>query len=141
MSIYITKELLEDLTQLTTGMLNEKGQEMFNPKPMFVELEKPALSMKDQIRRIIKLELSEQVMAQGGESFEEANDFDVDEDPEPMSPYEEMVPEYPIPAPGTGPQDQADPAHTPPAASPPTEPTEPVQQDLPLADPDTSSTA
>lgn len=61
---------------------NEKnpGLEYLDPKPMEVpaELRRPE-SMDEKIRRIIRTNLSEQAAAQGRETFEEADDFEVED--------------------------------------------------------------
>lgn len=55
------------------------------------------LSLQDEIKRFVRIELSRRAADDGAESFEEADDFDVgDDDPEEfLSPYEvtELVPE------------------------------------------------
>lgn len=45
-------------------------------------------TLQEEIQRIIRIQMSQQAQAEGFESFEEADDFDVDEDPDPLSPYE-----------------------------------------------------
>lgn len=73
------------------------GREIPDPTPMEVPHDwKRPLSLHEEIRRFVRSELSRQAEAQGEESFEEADDFDVDEDPDPLSPYE--IPEAPIEA-------------------------------------------
>jgi len=59
--------------------------------------EERPLSLRDEMMRFIRSEISRQADDTGQETFEEANDFDVDED-EWKSPYEliEMVDEEPI---------------------------------------------
>lgn len=97
-SLYITKELYEDLSSLTRAYLTSDGKaEIFNPRPLSCGLDlQPQESLQDQIRRILRVELSRQVSQQGHESFEEANDFDVDDDfdLEPSSQYECLREEY-----------------------------------------------
>lgn len=45
-------------------------------------------TIEELIRRHIRVEMSRQAADQGMESFEEADDFEVDEDGDPLSPYE-----------------------------------------------------
>lgn len=45
-------------------------------------------SRTDQIRSFIRQELSNQALEQGHETFEEADDFEIDEEDSPLSPYE-----------------------------------------------------
>lgn len=78
-------------------LYDERGRELPDPTPV----EKPTglklpLSLHDEIRRFVRFELSHQAAVQGVESFEEADDFDVEEEePELVSPYEvvDLVPE------------------------------------------------
>ena len=58
-----------------------------DPTPMEVATQPPPLTLRDEMRRFIKQELSQQVQNAGFESFEEADDFEIDdfeEDP-PMT--------------------------------------------------------
>lgn len=68
---------------------NEKGQEIVDQRPvaMPVGYKKPE-PLADTIRRLIRVEASEEAMRNGQETFEEADDFDVGEDYDPTSPYE-----------------------------------------------------
>lgn len=80
-----------------TGMpqkstLSEKGHEIPDSTPF-----KPALkmrrgnSLRENIREILRSEAFARSMEdQGHETFEEADDFDVDDDFDPTSPYEEF---------------------------------------------------
>lgn len=99
-NIFITPELMKDLTKLTTSYLNEFGEEVNNPKPMAIPsgLKRPP-TLQEQIKRVLRTELSRQVSEQGMETFEEAFDFDVDEDPEPMGKYDVMEDEVPLTVP------------------------------------------
>lgn len=73
------------------------GREVPDPTPVSVPagLSRP-LSLQEEIKRFMR---SEQMRiaaeAEGLETFEEADDFDVDEDPDPLSAYElpEAAPE------------------------------------------------
>lgn len=70
-------------------MLNEKGQEVPDPTPIEVPLNfRRPPSLTERIKSIIAHQLSQQAAETGAETFEEANDFDVDEDPDFHSPYE-----------------------------------------------------
>lgn len=100
--IYITPELAKDLTKLTHGMLDKKGREVLNPKPHVLAggLKRPP-TLQEQIQRLVRKNLSDQVAAQGHETFEEADDFDVQDDfeIEPTSKYEMMEEEFLQPEP------------------------------------------
>lgn len=71
-------------------IVNEKGQEVPDPTPMappvgYVKQQ----SLAEQIREMVRSEkLRMEVEAQGLETFEEADDFDVGDDYDPLSPYE-----------------------------------------------------
>lgn len=73
------------------------------------------LSLAEQIKRMVRTELSRQAVDGGMESFEEADDFDIpDEEGDFVSPYEvvEMAPEGvsgPDPDPPTGPAEKTAP--------------------------------
>lgn len=86
----VTKDLVEQLTQLRVALLDARGHELLNPRPvqMPTSMQRP-LSLQEQIRRVLRTELSRQADAQGHETFDEANDFEVlDEfDIEPPSQY------------------------------------------------------
>lgn len=78
--LYITEELKKNLEDLATAMLDENGSEWLNPVPhtLHTGVNRP-LTLQEQIQRVMKVQLSEQMAAQGQESFDEANDFDVDD--------------------------------------------------------------
>lgn len=46
------------------------------------------LTLQEEIQRLIRNQMSQNAAAQGFESFEEANDFDVDDDADPFTQYE-----------------------------------------------------
>lgn len=78
---------------------DEFGREIPDSRPVAVPAgwERP-LSLHDQIKRFIRAQMSQDAAAAGDETFEEADDFDIDdEDPLPVSMYEvpEAVPEAP----------------------------------------------
>lgn len=98
----ISKELYNKLTQLDRAYMNEKGQEMLNPIPFQPTGVRPkSMSLKEQIKRILKTEMSLQMHQQEMETLDEANDFDVQDgfDIEESSIYE-MDDEYLGPYPG-----------------------------------------
>lgn len=47
-------------------------------------------SLGDRVRALIQKELAEQAAAQGFESFQESDDFDIGDDYDPSTPYEEI---------------------------------------------------
>lgn len=86
----ITEKAAEAL-RTVAARLDPKGAEIPDPTPVSipVHLRKPE-SMDDRIRRIISHSISKQAEAQGLESFEEADDFDIPDDPiDPTTPWEQ----------------------------------------------------
>lgn len=80
---------------------DKDGRQVCDPTPVEVPLNvKRPPTMEEMIQRQVRVELSRAMDAQGFETFEEADDFEIDEDPDPLSGYEivEMVRE-----PGDGP--------------------------------------
>lgn len=77
----------------------EIGKEFPNPVPMAPPLGfVPQPPIWEQIRAMVKREMSQVAEAEGFESEEEANDFDVGDDFDPSTPYEEeFEPEHPWP--------------------------------------------
>lgn len=70
---------------------NEKGEEIMDPRPLSsrVGLKQPE-TLAQQIARILHSERAkEYAKSQGRETFEEADDFDVEDDIEMNSPYEQ----------------------------------------------------
>lgn len=63
------------------------GKEYLDPTPVEVPFE-PPLDYHDELRRIVREELSQQAAEEGHETFEESMDFDVSDDDEIVSPYE-----------------------------------------------------
>ena len=67
------------------------------PVELAVGLDRP-LTLREEMKRFIREEIAQRAQLEGAESFDEANDFDIeDEDPDPISRYEipdEMTPEY-----------------------------------------------
>ena len=59
--------------------LNEKGQEVLDPTPVVLDVGPRPLPLVDRIKRAVKHELSEMAQNTGYESFEEANDFDIED--------------------------------------------------------------
>lgn len=83
--------------------LNARGQEIPDPTPIEIPsgLRRPP-SIHDEMKRFIRMELSRQQSEAGLESFEEADDFDLDESeiddiptPYMVADYVDMAPENP----------------------------------------------
>lgn len=66
----------------------QDGYEVPDSQPLFVEGVKRPENITDQIRRMIRTETSLAAQMSGHETFEEADDFEIGDDFEPHSPYE-----------------------------------------------------
>lgn len=71
---------------------DNNGRELMDPTPIAPPIGyKKSASISEQIRSMIRSErLREEAEGAGYESFEEADDFDVGDDFDPKSPYEEV---------------------------------------------------
>lgn len=70
-------------------MLNDKGQEIPDDTPIVIHIKNRRIAKFDDVRAFIRAELSNAARMAGEETFEEANDFDIDGDPiDPSTPYE-----------------------------------------------------
>lgn len=122
-SILVDERTVAKLSQIRNAYLDQNGQEINNPKPAFLEVTPNPPTMQEQIQRILKFELAKQADAQGMETWEEANDFDViDEfDGIPESEYELMDDDLLIPMdadPQAVENEPQKPAETPPVEEP-----------------------
>lgn len=93
------------------GELDELGREVPDPRPVEWPLGlKAPLSIQDEIKRYVRAELSQAAGGAGFETFEEADDFDVDDEELLTSPYElqEMQEERPLVAKQEAPQAPAE---------------------------------
>lgn len=73
--------------------LDEQGREIPDPQPIAIPSGfKQPETLAEQIRRLVRSEqMRSQADAQGFDTFEEAEDFDIDDDMfDPSSPYEEV---------------------------------------------------
>jgi hypothetical protein len=70
--------------------LDAKGREVPDPKPLAIPMGyKRPETLQEQVQRLIRTSMSEYAALQGEETFEEADDFDIEDDPVDMStPYE-----------------------------------------------------
>lgn len=76
--------------QVPTPRLDEEGREILDPTPMAIPagFKRPD-SIADQVRRLVRShELARAAEAAGLETFEESEDFDIDETFDPHTPYE-----------------------------------------------------
>jgi len=93
------------------GYLHKYGREMPSPLPIAPPIGyKKSPTLAEQIRAmVISEKLKMEALAAGQESFEEADDFEVGDDYDPRSPYEEtfdppVVQRAPAPSPTEAPQ-------------------------------------
>lgn len=80
--------------------LTEDGREKPDPTPIAPPvgyIRQP--TMVDRMRELVRRELSSQAADQGFETFEEADDFEIGDDYDPRSPYEEIFEPMPVTAP------------------------------------------
>jgi len=94
----ITKELEEKINTLTESYLDDNGKEVNSPVPFSINVTPKKMSIRDEIQKVMRTELSHQAMLQGMESFDDANDFDIDDEfdlDERNSDYELLEDEYP----------------------------------------------
>ncbi len=91
----ITKEMLKKFEKYGIAELSEDGREVNDPRPMVIHtgLVKP-LTLSEQVKRLMKVELSHQALDYGKETEEEANDFDVEDENLITSNYDLMEEEY-----------------------------------------------
>lgn len=77
--------------------LNNEGAEINDPKPISVPtgIQRP-LTLQEQIKRLMRVELSRASVDNGYESWEEANDFNVGDGDEPLETQYTMKDEIPF---------------------------------------------
>lgn len=89
------------------GYLDAKGREMPSSVPIAPPIGyKRTPSLAEQIRAMVVSEKLRQEAMQGGfETFEESDDFDIEDDPaDPLTPYEAVFDPLPPPSPTEAPQ-------------------------------------
>lgn len=91
------ESFFKKLTFIKSATLNERGQEVNDPTRLFLRSDGPP-SISEQIKRMVRHELSGLADGKGFETFEESNDFDVDDDfdaDEKITQYQELEEEMP----------------------------------------------
>lgn len=70
---------------------NERGEEILDPTPVSIPLNfKRPVPLNERIKQMVRDEASLLARENGYETFDEADDFDTDDDlPDPRSPWEE----------------------------------------------------
>ena len=85
--VRLTKPTVEELENITES-IHYAGKEYVSTRKLFVKGDvQPHMSLDDRIKRIFR-QVSMEAEAQGIETFDEANDFDIDDD------VEEMITDY-----------------------------------------------
>ena len=105
----------QNLDPFAPGTMNDLGQEVPNPVPVSIILPAAPMTNTEKMKKLIREEFSRVAAEHGEETFEQANDFDVDdpfEVPDPITKYELMHEEYLQPA--TLPEAGAPPSDPPP---------------------------
>lgn len=73
----------------STVRFDEQGREIPDPTPVAVPVRfRGGPSLAEEIKAAVRQEVSRYAESQGFETFEEADDFDVEDDPMPASPHE-----------------------------------------------------
>lgn len=79
--------MTQDLNNPTR--LNDQGQEIPDPEPIAITVRNRKIQKFDDVRSFIRRELSEAAARGGFETIDEANDFDIEDDPvDPATPWE-----------------------------------------------------
>lgn len=68
--------------------LDEEGREVLDQTPITINVARRKISKFDDVRDFIRSELSKAATESGAETFDEANDFDIPDDPAMQSPWE-----------------------------------------------------
>lgn len=99
-------ESVTELADIIKTTLNKFGKEVNDPRPIFIEGPAEHLSINERIDRVLANKVSIQAHERGFETYEEANDFDV-EDPfelkDPQTQYtvlDEDLPSEDLPSEG-----------------------------------------
>lgn len=77
--------------------LNKYGQELTDPRPKNLIMKRPALTEDQRVQLLISRTLSKKAHQEGFETFEESQDFDVEDPfdwPEPETRYSQFTEEY-----------------------------------------------
>lgn len=83
--------MAEQVLPQNNQRLDENGHELLDQTPVTVPagFRRPE-TLAEQVQRLVRNHISRQAEAEGYESFEESEDFDVDEPEEPSTIYEEF---------------------------------------------------
>jgi len=112
----------EDGVQASAG-INQRGEEVPDPVPTQAPIGHGGQPQLDQlIKQYVRREMSELAQAQEYETFDEADDFEIEDDPlDPLTEYERVF-DPPLPPPPEGKGDRGGPQPFPPESPPPDAP-------------------
>lgn len=84
-------EQIENLEAKIAVRLDHLGREIPDPEPLVLPsgFRRPE-TLQEQVRRLVRTSLSLQAAEEGYETFEESEDFNVDDEVDPSTPYEEF---------------------------------------------------
>jgi len=70
-------------------MLDAKGHEIMDPTPVSLPagFKRPE-TLAEQVQRLVRNQVSQEAHKAGAETFEEAEDFDIEDEIDPSTPYE-----------------------------------------------------
>lgn len=93
--VVVPKDVVDELRKLTSSIYID-GREVPNPEPRFIDVSPvKRLTIAERVQRIIRHDLSRVMRDQGLETFDEANDFDIEgEDDAPLSHAQVMTEEF-----------------------------------------------
>lgn len=85
------KDKVHEIEERIAARLDENGHEIPDPTPLGIPsgFKRPE-TLAAQVQRLVQGSLSRHAELQGNESWEEANDFNVDDEFDPTTPFEEF---------------------------------------------------
>lgn len=109
--LYMEVPVLEVLRKLTEPLQTVDGREILNPVPLQEYMDKRPPTLAEQIKRVVRSEKwKEMAERQGFGSFQDEDDFEDENDEEPLSGYEvkEMKEDFRQQTPDPVPNDSSD---------------------------------
>lgn len=115
-NLYIDQHI-NDVDDQQYGFLNVRGQEVPDPTELEPPLGYVHVDIFEQMRNMVRRELTQLQELQNAETFEESDDFDIEDEMEPISPYELFFNPPDGDPPGPAPDAKQAPPGEPPAAA------------------------
>lgn len=85
----MAKFRFDDATGEFVPVQDDRGREIPDPTPVSLPVQtKRPLPLADQVARLVRSEMWNRSLSDDAETFAEADDFDVDDDFDPRTPYE-----------------------------------------------------